>query len=56
MVPTFSNTISNVGPHYSTAINASASKNIIPDDVFESYTLAQGTIAPYLNKVNLDNP
>jgi hypothetical protein len=56
MVPTFSNTISNVGPHYSTTINASASKNIIPDDVFESYTLAQGTIAPYLNKVNLDNP
>jgi hypothetical protein len=26
MVPTFLNTISNVGPHYSTTINASASK------------------------------
>jgi hypothetical protein len=36
MVPTFSNTISNVGPHYSTTRNASASKNIIPDNVFES--------------------
>jgi hypothetical protein len=35
MVPTFLNTISNVGPHYGTTINASASKNIIPDDVFE---------------------
>jgi hypothetical protein len=32
MVPTFLNTISNVGP---TTINASASKNIIPEDVFE---------------------
>jgi hypothetical protein len=47
MVPTFSNTISNVGPHYSTTINASTSKNIIPDDVFESYRLAQAKIAPY---------
>jgi hypothetical protein len=56
MVPTFPNTISNVGPHYSTTINASASKNIIPDDVFESYRLAQAKIAPYLNKVNLENP
>jgi hypothetical protein len=55
MVPTFPNTISSVGPHYSTAINASASKNIIPDDVFESYRLAQAKIAPYLNKVNLEN-
>jgi hypothetical protein len=56
MVPTFPNTISNVGPHYSTTINASASKNIILDDVFESYRLAQAKIAPYLNKVNLENP
>jgi hypothetical protein len=51
MVPTFPSTINNVGPHYST-INASASKNIIPDDVFESYRLAQAKIAPYLNEVN----
>jgi hypothetical protein len=56
MVPTFPSTISNVGPHYSTTINASASKNIILDDVFESYRLAQAKIAPYLNKVNLENP
>jgi hypothetical protein len=56
MVLTFSNTISNVGPHYSTTINALSSKNIIPDDVFESYRLAQAKIAPYLNKVNLENP
>jgi hypothetical protein len=56
MVPTFSNTISSVGPHYSTTINALTSKNIIPDDVFESYRLAQAKIAPYLNKVNLENP
>jgi hypothetical protein len=56
MVPTFPDTINNVGPHYSTTINASASKNIIPDDVFESYRLAQAKIAPYLNKVNLENP
>jgi hypothetical protein len=47
MVPTFPNRISNVGPHYSTTINASASKNIIRDDVFESYRLAQAKIAPY---------
>jgi hypothetical protein len=56
MVPTFPDTISNVGPHYSMTINASASKNIILDDVFESYRLAQAKIAPYLNKVNLENP
>jgi hypothetical protein len=56
MVPTFYNTISNVGPHYSTTINASASKNIILDDVFESYRVAQAKIAPYLNKMNLENP
>jgi hypothetical protein len=56
MVPTFPDTIINVGPYYSTAINASASKNIIPDDVFESYRLAQAKIAPYLNKINLENP
>jgi hypothetical protein len=56
MVPTFSNTINSVGSHYSTTINASVSKNIIPDDVFESYRLAQAKIAPYLNKVNLENP
>jgi hypothetical protein len=56
MVPTFPSTISNVGPHYSTTINTLASKNIIPDDVFESYRLAQAKIAPYLNKVNLENP
>jgi hypothetical protein len=55
MVPTFLDTISNIGPHYSMTINASASKNIIPDDVFESYRLAQSKIAPYLNKVNLEN-
>jgi hypothetical protein len=30
--------------------------NIILDDVFESYRLAQSKIAPYLNKVNLKNP
>jgi hypothetical protein len=56
MVPTFPDTISNIGPHYSTTINASTSKNIISDDVFESYRLAQAKIAPYLNKVNLENP
>jgi hypothetical protein len=56
MVSTISNTISNVRPHYSTTINASASKNIIPNDVFESYRLAQAKIAPYLNKMNLENP
>jgi hypothetical protein len=56
MVPTFPDTISNVGPHFSTTVNASASKNIISDDVFESYRLAQAKIAPYLNKVNLENP
>jgi hypothetical protein len=56
MVPIFSNTISNVGPHYSTTVNASASKNIIPDYVFESYGLVQSKIAPYLNKMNLENP
>jgi hypothetical protein len=56
MVPTFSNTISNVGPHYSTTMKTSASKNIILDDVFESYRLAQAKIAPYLNKMNLENP
>jgi hypothetical protein len=55
MVPTFPDPINNVGPHYSTTINTSAPKNIIPDDVFESYRLAQAKIAPYLNKVNLDN-
>jgi hypothetical protein len=56
MVPTFPDIISNIGPHYSTTINASASKNIISDDVFESYRLAQAKIAPYSNKVNLENP
>jgi hypothetical protein len=56
MAPTFPSTISNVGPHYSTTTNASASKIIVPDDVFESYRLAQAKIAPYLNKVNLENP
>jgi hypothetical protein len=56
MVPTFPNTINNVGPHYSTTINTPASKNIIPDDVFESYRLPQSKIAPYLNNVNLENP
>jgi hypothetical protein len=55
MVPTFYNTISNVRPHYST-INASDFKNVIPDDVFQSYRLAQAKIAPYLNKINLENP
>jgi hypothetical protein len=52
MVPTFSN----IGLHYSTTINAWASKNIILDDVFESYRLAQAKIDPYLNKLNLENP
>jgi hypothetical protein len=56
MVPTFSNTISNDGPHYSKPMNTSASKNIIPDDVFESYRLAQAKIAPYINRMNLENP
>jgi hypothetical protein len=56
MVSTFSNTISNVGPHYCTTINALASKSIILNDVFESYRLAQAKIAPYLNKMNLENP
>jgi hypothetical protein len=54
MVPTFPSTIGNVGPHYSTIINASASKNINLDDVFESYRLAQTKLAPHLNKVNLE--
>jgi hypothetical protein len=56
MVPNFPDTISNIGPHYSSTINVSASKNIIPDDVFESYRLAQAKMAPYLNKVNLEYP
>jgi hypothetical protein len=56
MVPTFSNTISNVGPHYSATMNTLASKNTILDNVFESYRLAQAKIAPYLNKMNLENP
>jgi hypothetical protein len=56
MVPAFSNTISNVGPHYSTTMNTLAPKTIIPDDVFESYRLAQAKIDPYLNKINLENP
>jgi hypothetical protein len=56
MVPTFPDAINSVGPHYSTTINTSTPKNIILDDVFESYRLAQAKIAPYLNKVNLENP
>jgi hypothetical protein len=56
MVPALSNTISNTGPHYSVIMNTSAPKTIIPDDVFESYRLAQAKIAPYLNKMNLENP
>jgi hypothetical protein len=32
IVPTFSKTISNVRLHYSTTMNASSSKNIIPND------------------------
>jgi hypothetical protein len=56
MIPIFPDIINNVGPHYSTTINALAPKNIIPDDVFESYRIAQVKIAPYLNKVNLENP
>jgi hypothetical protein len=56
MVSTFPNTISSVGPYYSMTINASASKNIIRDDVFESCRLEQAKVAPYLNKVNLENP
>jgi hypothetical protein len=56
MIPDFSNTISNVGPHYSTTMNTWPHKTIIPDDVFESYRLPQAKIAPYLNKMNLENP
>jgi hypothetical protein len=56
MYPTFSNTISNTGPHYSTTMYTSAPKTIISDDVFESYRLAQAKIAPYLNKMKLENP
>jgi hypothetical protein len=55
MVPTFSNTISNTGPHYSTTMNTPASKTIIPDNVLESYRLPQAKIALYLNKVKLEN-
>jgi hypothetical protein len=51
MVPTFSNIISNVGPHYNAIMNTSASKNIISDDVIESYRLAQAKITPYLIKM-----
>jgi hypothetical protein len=46
MVPTFPDAINSVGPHYSTTINTSAPKNIILDNVFESYRLAQAKIAP----------
>jgi hypothetical protein len=56
MVPTFPDAINSVGPLYNMTINTSAPKNIIPDDVFESYRIAQAKIAPYLNKVNLENP
>jgi hypothetical protein len=37
-------------------MNTSAPKTIISDDVFESYRLPQAKIAPYLNKMNLENP
>jgi hypothetical protein len=56
VVPTFYNTISNTGPQYSTTMNILASKTIILDIVSESYGLAQAKIAPYLNKMNLENP
>jgi hypothetical protein len=56
VVRTFSNTISNTRPHYSTTVNTSAPKTIISDNVFESYMLAQDKIAPYLNKMNLVDP
>jgi hypothetical protein len=56
MYPTFSNTISSTGPHYSTTMYTSAPKTVILDDVFESYRLAQAKIAPYLNKMKLENP
>jgi hypothetical protein len=36
VVPTFFDTISNIGPHCSTTINTLAQKTIILDDVFES--------------------
>ena len=52
VVPTFSNTIGNTRPQFSTTVNTSAQ---IPDDVFESYRLAQAKMAPYLNKMNLVN-
>jgi hypothetical protein len=48
VVRIFSNTISSAGPRYSTTMNTIAQKNIILDDVFESYRLAQAKIAPYL--------
>jgi hypothetical protein len=53
---TFSNAISNTGPHYSMTMNISVPKTIIPDDVFKSYRLAQAKIAPYPNKMNLEIP
>jgi hypothetical protein len=56
MVPAFPNIISNDGPYYSTTMNKSTPKNIIPDDVCERYRLAQAKTAPYLNKMNLENP
>jgi hypothetical protein len=34
----------------------SAPKTVILDDVFESYRLAKAKIAPYLNKMKLENP
>jgi hypothetical protein len=37
-------------------MSTSIPKTIIPDDVFASYRLAQAKIAPYLNKINLENP
>ena len=52
VIPPFSNTIGNTGPQFSTTVNTSAQ---IPDDVFESYRLAQAKMAPYLNKMNLVN-
>jgi hypothetical protein len=56
VVPIFSNTIVDIGPHYSTSVHTTSQRNIIPANVFESYRLAQAKITPCLNKMNLVNP
>src|SRR6187551_2062104 len=55
MVYAHTNTLGTAKPQFSTTINTSAQRNVIPDDVFESYRLAQAKIAPYLNKMNLES-